>query len=438
MTDLTPPFENNETGFELQGLPEERLDAELRARTPVELLASQFLDELRQGERPSVETWARRYPLHADVIRESFPVMALLEQARLQNEAKAMRRSMPRGFPFRRLGGCELLCELGRGGMGVVFQARETSSGHVIAVKVLPWRISMVPEWQERFEEEANTAIRLRHPNIVPVYRYGQEHGYCFYTMQFINGVSLDRIVARLQDTDGVIYQDEIIQFQQDRPEGFVLQDVVEDEPSISVSEEDVRRRRLTRKSWRSFAHITMQVCEALKYAHQHQLLHNDIKPGNILLDADGRVRITDFGLSQPTGSAVRPNESTHGGTLRYMAPERLQETSDARSDLYSLGMTLYELITLQPGRDAESEADLIAQVEHERPPRPRGIKPEIPRALETIVMNCLARKPEHRYPNVDHLYADLLRFTRGQKVRAVTGGRLGSVWRRIRHDRQP
>ena len=196
-------------------------------------------------------------------------------------------------------------------------------------------------------------------------------------------------------------------------------------------------RRRLTRTSWRSFAQITMQVCEALRYAHRHQLLHNDIKPGNILLDAAGRVRITDFGLSQSTGSAASPNESTHGGTLRYMAPERLQETSDGRSDLYSLGMTLYELITLQPARAAESEANLIAQIEHERPPRPRGINPEIPRALETIAMNCLARKPEHRYPNVDRLYADLLKFTRGQKVRSVNGGWLGSVWHRIQHDRQ-
>jgi len=289
--------ENDDTDFHLQGLPQSGREADLRSRTPVELLASQFVEELRRGERPSVETYAKRFPLHASVIRESFPVMSLLEQARLQNEARAMRRSMPRGFPFTRLGGCELLCELGRGGMGIVFQAKEVASGHIVAVKVLPWRVSMVPEWQNHFEEEARTAARMQHRNIVPVYRFGQEHGYCFYTMQFINGVSLDRVIARLKDTDGIVYGDEIAHSQRDRPIGFVSRESSRSQSDTNVEypPTDVTRRQLTRTSWRSFTQITMQVCEALRYAHSQKVLHNDIKPGNELLDCDGRVRITDF-----------------------------------------------------------------------------------------------------------------------------------------------
>jgi serine/threonine protein kinase len=421
---------NDDTEFRLQGLPQPGRDAELRSRTPVELLAGQFVEELRRGQRPSVETYAKRYPLHADIIRESFPVMAMLEQARLQNEGMAMRRCMPRRFPFTRLGRCELLCELGRGGMGVVFQGRDTDSGHIVAVKVLPWRVSMVPEWQNRFEEEARTAARLRHRHIVPVYRFGQEHGYCYYTMQLINGVSLDQIVTRLRDTDGVVYQDEIAREQQNRPDGFVqglpqtLSEVTENSGVNS------RRLRLTRSSWRAFIQIAIQVCEALRYAHQQQFLHNDIKPGNILLNENGRVWITDFGLS----GSVQASESAHEsmdphGTLRYMAPERFTGSHDARSDLYSLGLTLYEMVTLKPAFDAGSEAELVRRIREESVVRPSKLQPKLPGDLETIILNCVAKRPEERYHNAESLHSDLLLCGRGQRVQSTRRSRLSSFW---------
>ncbi len=423
---------DDETGFELQGLPQPGLDAELRARSPVELLASQFVDELRRGEKPSVESYARRYPRHADVIRDSFPVMALLEQARLQNEARAMRRSMPRRFPFTRLGRVELLCELGRGGMGVVFQGRDTDSGHIVAVKVLPWRVSMVPEWQNRFEEEARTAARLRHRHVVPVYRFGQEHGYCYYVMQFVNGVSLDHIITRLKDTEGVIYQDEITREQESRPDGFVsdvvyhgaVQDLLPDSSGSG------QRRRLTRFSWRAFAQIAMQVCEALRHAHQKKILHNDIKPGNVLLNADGQVWITDFGLSGSVQASASVNEVEHPhGTLRYMAPERFAGAHDGRSDLYSLGLTLYEMLTLQPAFDAQSESELIRRIQQDSVPPPSMLQAGIPRDLDTIVLNCVAKRPEDRYQSAEALYSDLLLYGRGQKVKSTRPHRLSPLW---------
>jgi eukaryotic-like serine/threonine-protein kinase len=436
---VKPQPEFNKTGdteFHLQGLPETDRTADLRSRTPVELLASQFVEELRRGERPSVETYAKRFPLHASIIRESFPVMALLEQARLENEARVMRRSMPKGFPFTRLGGCELLCELGRGGMGVVFQARELESRHIVAVKVLPWRISMVPEWQNRFEEEARTAARMQHRNIVPVYRFGQEHGYCFYTMQFVNGVSLDHIIARLQDTDGVVYGDEITHIQRER-----LPELASKEPSRRTHNKtddpppaDTSRRQLTRTSWQSFTQIMMQVCEALRYAHNQKVLHNDIKPGNVLLDSNGRVSITDFGLScSMNTSEIGDHQSQANGTLRYMAPERLNSLHDERSDLYSLGLTLYELLTLTPGFSGETEQELMKQVESQSIRRPRHVNAAIPRGLETIVMNCTAAQVGQRYQNADQLYTDLLRFGQGQKIRSTRSSGLSGLWQQLR-----
>ncbi|MEQ9411281.1 MAG: serine/threonine-protein kinase [Fuerstiella sp.] len=435
---MTEPAD--ETGFNLIGFPEHKSDTELRARTPVEILASQFVDELRAGRKPSVERYARRYPRHAAVIRDSFPVLALLEQTRLHSEAASIRRNMPEQFPFQRLGRCELLCELGRGGMGVVFQARETGTGHIVAVKVLPWRVSVVPEWQRQFEEEARITAKLRHRNIVPVFRFGQEHGYCYYVMQFVNGIGLDVIIRRLKEVDGVIYRDEIARMESAKPTGFVSSMEMPSIQSTAEAEraEEPRRGRLTRTSWRSFTQIAIQAAQALRYAHSHGILHNDIKPANLLLDGEGRVWITDFGLSEPieppTGEAV-PRVM---GTLRYMAPERLDGVKDARSDIYALGMTLYELLTLQPAFEAANEDDMLAQIHNTLPVAPRTVEPKIPKGLETIILNCISPNTAERYASADHLLADLLTFSRDRKVRSLRHSGLTRFLSKLKPDQSP
>lgn len=414
---------DEETDFHLIGLPQPSEDAEMRGRADFEILATQFVDELRAGERPSIENYARRYPQHAAAIRESFSVLALLEQTRAQDEAASIRRSMPKTFHFKKLGQCELLCEVGRGGMGVVFQARDHNSNHIVAVKVLPWRVNLVPEWQRRFEEEARTTAKLRHRNIVPVFRFGQEHGYCYYVMQFVNGIGLDAIIRRFQEVDGVIYRDEIHRMELEKPKEFVSNPEIQmlsPKDLDDVASPDTKRSQLAKDSWKSFTQLAIQSAQALRYAHGHGLLHNDIKPGNILLDASGRVWITDFGLSCP----MDPNDPrvTPGlmGTLRYMAPERLLGTGDARSDIYSLGITLYELVTLRPAFRAGSEDELIRLVMEEAPVNPRQVQPSIPKGLETIILNCIAKHPTDRYDSTAALLGDLLRFAKDQKIRRV------------------
>lgn len=411
-----------ETSFHLKGFPEHQSENELRAREPVEILASQFVEELRSGQQPSVEMYARRYPVHAAVIRESFPVLALLEQARLHNEAASIRRNMPDDFPFDRLGRCELLCELGRGGMGVVFQGREIGTGHVVAVKLLPWRVAVVPEWQKRFEVEARTTAKLRHRNIVPVFRFGQEHGYCYYVMQFVNGIGLDVIIRRLREVEGVIYRDEIVREEASRPTGFVSSMEL---PTMGHSEDidrisEPRRGRLTSTSWKSFTQLAIQAAQALRYAHSHGILHNDIKPANLLLDSEGRVWVTDFGLSEPMETSGETAGQRVMGTLRYMAPERLDGKHDARSDIYSLGVTLYELLTLEPAFEAKTEDEMISKIVESLPVPLRERRAEIPKGLETIVLNCISPNPAERYPNVDRLLADLLNFSRDQKIASL------------------
>lgn len=410
----------DDTDFQLLGLPEHQSDTELRAREPVEILASQFVEELRCGQKPSVENYARRYPAHASVIRDSFPMLALLEQARIQNEAASIRRNMPEKFPFNRLGRCELLCELGRGGMGVVFQGREINSEHVVAVKVLPWRVSIVPEWQKRFEDEARITAKLRHRNIVPVFRFGQEHGYCYYVMQFVNGIGLDVVIRRMQEVEGVVYQDEIQRMEAVKPAGFVssvampaLQTPAQIESAASQS----KRKKLTPTSWKGFTQIAIQATQALRHAHGHMILHNDIKPANLLLDGEGRLWITDFGLSAPMENRSGESANRLMGTLRFMAPERFLGTHDVRSDIYSLGATLHELVTLKPLFEAPNEADMITQILETDPKPPRKIQPAVPPGLETIIMNCLSRHPGDRYSSADGLLTDLLKFSQDQQV---------------------
>lgn len=428
----------DDTGFQLLGLPQHEAGTDLRAREPVEILASLFVEEIRAGSKPSVEQYAKRYPRHAAVIRESFPVLAILEQARVHNEAASIRRSMPETFPFDRLGRCDLLCELGRGGMGVVFQAREIGTGHIVAVKVLPWRVSVVPEWQKQFEEEARTTAKLRHRNIVPVFRFGQEHGYCYFVMQFVNGIGLDVIIRRLQEVDGVIYRDEIERMESAKPNGFVNSSEM---PVLTAAGQDhvePRRSKLTRTSWKSFTQIAIQAAQALRCAHGHGVLHNDIKPGNLLLDAEGRVWITDFGLSEPIQSAPREPVKKVMGTLRYMAPERLQGTHDARSDIYSLGLTLYELLTLSPAFEAGNEDELVDRIQAGRPVEPRKHQPEIPKGLETIILNCISPDPTERYPSAAGLLTDLLKFSRDQKITSLQRSGLSRLMSRLTADYSP
>ncbi len=426
------PAENEDTDFQLLGLPINDDSHALRSRDPFELLVSQFVDELRYGKKPSVELYARRFPPHAARIRDVFPVLAMLEHTRVAKESQSIRRNMPDRFPFTRIGNCELISELGRGGMGVVFQARDLQSGHLVAVKILPWRVSIVPEWVARFEHEARTTAQLRHRNIVPVFRYGQENGYCFFVMQFVNGVGLDRVVDRLRETDGIVYAEEIQRQESQRLSG-TAQAIPVARAMSDPDADNARRRRLTRTSWNSFTKIGVQATQALRAAHAAGILHNDIKPGNLLLDADGRVWVTDFGLSQPIEERRQNKpERAIAGTLRYMAPERLLGQQNANCDLYSMGATLYELCLQRAAFEHPDRDELTRIIMEERPVRPRDINRDIPRGLEMIILNCLEKHPSDRYPTADALLADLLRHARDQSVTSTSRRSFSGFFRAI------
>jgi serine/threonine protein kinase/tetratricopeptide (TPR) repeat protein len=457
-------------------------------------LAEEFLARCRKGERPVLKEYLDRHPELAEEIREVFPAMALMENIALSNEgpeegpATASSKAPPPAL--RQLGDFRILREIGRGGMGVVYEAEQVSLGRHVALKVLPHKSLLDGKQQRRFEREAKAAAKLHHTNIVPVFGVGEHEGLLYYVMQFIQGLGLDAVLEELQ------------QMQPDTPPTQTLQPAgrmppvwpnvsaagvarslltgnfvaragtVEGPPepssafaptldqpanaperapleapvlapstsgagrlsdSFTVSSSsltlsgsgDSQRNAPGSKQtlWHSVANIGRQVADALEYAHKQGVLHRDIKPSNLLLDVHGTVWVADFGLAKVSGPGADGDNLTHTGdilgTLRYMPPEAFEGKSDARGDLYALGLTLYELLTLRPAFAEKDRHKLIKQVTTQEPAPLDRVRGDIPRDLVTVVHKAIDRDPQHRYASAGELAADLQRFLDDEPVLA-------------------
>lgn len=412
---------------EMDGFPEPIDPAHVaRARDTVELLASEFAERVRRGEQPSVEEYLRRHPELADSLRELLPMVEALERWKEDRQSNLLRRQLPPAFQIRQLGDCRLVRELGRGGMGVVFEARQGTLGLPVAVKLLPWRISLVPERWERFAREAQAVARLQHPHIVPIYRFGRQGEFGYYVMQYVSGIDLNRLIERIRSRGYVFLPDELA------GEGEALHRKVAPAAGrgrrAKGGEPRTWPRSFHKCSWESFALIGFQVADALQHAHDHGLLHNDVKPANLIIDRSGHVWITDFGLAgDPTEEDTEENEGKVTGTLRYMAPERFAGKADPRSDVYALGVTLFELVTLQPAFAGESRRAVMAAIGASDVLRPRRVRRDVPAGLDAIVRRATARDPADRYDSARAMAGDLWRFATGRRV---GGQSWPSYWR--------
>jgi serine/threonine protein kinase len=276
------------------------------------------------------------------------------------------------------LGDYRLLRELGRGGMGVVYEAEQLSLGRRVALKVLPFAATLDPRQLQRFHNEARAAASLHHPHIVPVYAVGCERGVHYYAMQFIDGRSLDDVLYQLRQPD------------QPAAEADSRRDTV---PDAHGQAGTLSSPRQGRGYYRRVADLGIGAAEALEHAHQLGVVHRDIKPGNLILDGRGHVWVTDFGLAQCRSDARLTQTGDVVGTLRYMSPEQAlaqRGVIDQRTDVYSLGATLYELLTLQPVFGGQDRQQLLRQIAFEEPARPRRVNRALPAELETIVLKAL------------------------------------------------
>jgi serine/threonine protein kinase/WD40 repeat protein/Flp pilus assembly protein TadD len=468
-------------------------------RNPVEVLAEEFVERQRQGEHPSLEEYIQRFPDLAGEIRDLFPALVMVERLKpggdeipCCGEGQPAGRAQHLGEPTGRLGDYRILREVGRGGMGVVYEAVQESLGRHVALKVLPGDGRLSPAQIERFRLEARSAARLHHGNIVPVHGVGEYQGVHYYAVQFIQGHGLDAILDDLRRLRGLAAGSEepcrddgsatvragrtgslalacsLLAGASEKAEALAgrtdalaptLRAIRSDDPSPARSTADtvlppcpelatanrgaasmmadISTLSLATESqfYRSVARIGIQVADALGYAHQQGVLHRDIKPSNLLLDVTGHVWVTDFGLAKVEGSDGPTRTGDIVGTVRYMAPERFDGWSDRRSDVYSLGATLYELLTLHPMFPGLAHAELIEKVLHDAPDWPRRLDPKIPRDLETIVWKAIAKEPGDRYPSPRALCDDLQRFLEDRPILARRSTSVEQIWRWCRRN---
>ncbi len=446
-------------------------------------LTYEITRRIRDGERPMLEEYLDRYPDIADEIRDLFPIVTNIELA--------IRAEPPGPVPARsssapHISGYRLGRRLGRGGMGVVYEAEHQLLQRRVAIKVLADSLANESKSRERFRREARVAGRLHHTNIVPIYEVGEDGNTLYFAMQLIEGHGLDRVIVELKrlriadertsptpetsdedtprDTGSeVISEADLARFL--LRDGLHANQVIpraehrgvfpsasgspEEESPTTVFHHTVLGRRAaeqatesatqtmvpepmrlnppdssshSRSKWtryyKALARLGMQVASAVSYAHARGIIHRDIKPSNILLDGAGTAWVTDFGLAREGDSGLTGTADILG-TIRYMAPERFNGQCDERSDIYSLGLTLYELLALEP---PFRERDRLALTEAicTRPARAlRQIDPHVPRDLETIVLKAIEKEPARRYVSADEMAADLRRFLADEPIRA-------------------
>ncbi len=436
-------------------------------RHPIDMLAEEFLDRLRTGQRPTIDEYACQHPQWAEEIRDLFPALEALERGKPNEDFDEAPPFSIDGFTPQVLGDYRIIREIGRGGMGIVCEAEQVSLGRRVALKLLPPHVAKDAHALLRFRREARSAARLHHTNIVPVFEIGHHQGLHFYAMQFIHGQGLDEVITELSrvrrlaasrglrprpsapspslatDLAGQLLSRPFelppsqgrLSPQQAIPQRSDTDGHAQPGEEVRMAEEqqpsgcEHRALLLNRRYFDNVAGIGVQIADALAYAHAQGILHRDVKPSNVLIDVHGTVWLTDFGLAKDDTSDVTKTGDVVG-TLRYMAPERFRGHADARSDVYSLGLTLYEMLTLRPGIRQHGLSPREA-AQGTTPPlvAPRAVDATIPKDLETIVLKATAADRALRYPSAAELAEDLRCYRARLPIQARRMNWLGKTW---------
>ncbi len=395
-------------------------------------VVDEYLDQRAAGNQPDIEAFAERHPDLADLIRGSLRALDVVgdkldSRGGVAGESPVKER--------KQLGDFAILRELGSGGMGFVYEAEQLSMGRHVALKILPMAGTLQEKSLQRFRNEVRAASMLDHPNIVSIYSVGEDRGVHYYAMQLIRGQSLARVIeelSRTNDPTRSLTGDSISQILSagtvtpfTSANALTEAYVSKDSGTASHQASDTRAEPQARVStlrtaagnaeyYRSVARLGIQAAEALQHAHDLGVLHRDIKPGNLMLDSSVNLHITDFGLARIEADAGMTMTGDLVGTLRYMSPEQAlakRVVIDHRCDIYSLGMTLYELIALRPAFGAADRQELLKQIAFDEPKKLRLSNAYIPREIETVIHKSLEKNPDDRYVTAEEMAEDLRRF---------------------------
>jgi serine/threonine protein kinase/Flp pilus assembly protein TadD len=395
-------------------------------------VADEFLRRQEQGERPQVEEYVARYPQAAALLRKVLASLQLLEASAASGaSAPEQDADLVTGV----LGDFRLVREIGRGGMGIVYEAEQVSLGRRVALKVLPFAGALDARQLQRFALEARAAALLHHQSIVPVYFVGCERGVHFYAMQLIEGQTLAQLIHQLRQENGLAAAEP------DAPPAAAGQGEPSGAPTTAhtpapqataaaaaetakavPASRPTERSLQSREFYRQVARLGVQAAEALDHAHQRGIVHRDVKPGNLLLDGQGQLWVTDFGLAQFQSDTKLTLSGDLVGTLRYMSPEQAlaqRVVVDHRTDVYSLGATLYELLALQPAYLGTDRQQLLRQIAFEEPRALRKVNRAVPVELAVIVAKAMEKNPQERYATAQELADDLQRFLLDRPIQA-------------------
>ena len=431
----------------------------------------EYMAALESGKRPSRKEFLARHGDIAEDLAACLDGLAFVHSAAAQLHSEngtgagssgAQPHPDADAATGKPLGDFQLVREIGRGGMGVVYEAVQLSLGRKVAVKVLPLAAAFDARHLQRFHNEAQAAAQLHHTNIVPVYAVGCERGVHVYAMQLIEGQSIEEVVRALRraarrsapgaaagssaaegpsrdDSATVSWRASAGNEPAAAAETAAIARAAgllrpEPRPSsrsvVGPSADALTTLRTAKRTdyYRTVAKLGLQAAEALEYAHQLGVVHRDIKPANLLLDVRGNLWVTDFGLAQFYAESELTRTGDLLGTLRYMSPEQATGRAvvlDQRTDVYSLAVTLYELLTLERALPGESRGELLHQIGSVDPKSPRAIDKNIPAELETVLMKAASKDAADRYPSAGAMADDLRRFLQDEPILA----RPPSLW---------
>jgi serine/threonine protein kinase/formylglycine-generating enzyme required for sulfatase activity len=380
---------------------------------PVEQAIAAALELPEQKWTAAIESACEEHPEYADRIRRR---MKVLQRSGLLLEPRE--GELLEGIP-ERLGDFRLIRELGGGGMGVIYLAEQVSKGREVALKLVRPDQLYFPGSRKRFQRELNTIARLKHPGIVPVFAVGESQGIAYLAMEYIHGVTLADVLAELEHETP------------DRLGGRDLFEAIYQKTRDDAA--DLPLPEAYQGSWvEACLRVFLQIAEALEHAHQRGVVHRDVKPGNIMLTASGQAQLVDFGLSRSEGASRLTRTGVALGSLPYMAPEQVRgdREVDHRCDVYSLGVTLYELLTLKAPYRSRDAQRLRQQILRGSPPSLRSISRTIPADVQSVCLKAMDRDPGNRYATADELAADL---EKALHLRPVAARRGSTVMRTLR-----